>query len=154
MYRLKLTADGSSSLSVADSVVEYFKDMGALNRYRDIALGSDGITIYLLTDSVGGTSGPSAGNDGGVTNRGSILAYKFSGTVLDIGNDPLVASNARLQVKMYPNPVSNVLTIESKRNVAKPIFYQLLDMMGRPVLQGSSTKDKIELNVARLARGI
>ncbi len=154
VYRLKLTADGSGSLSVSDSVVQYFKDMSALNRYRDIALGSDGLTIYLLTDSVGGTSGPSAGNDGGVTNRGSIIAYKFNGTVLDLGNDPLTAGNARLQVKMYPNPVSNVLTVESKRNVAKPIFYQLLDMMGRPVMQGNSSKDKFEVNVSRLAKGV
>ena len=81
MYRLKLTADGTGSLSVADSVIPYYKDMSALNRYRDIALGPDGITIYLLTDSVGGTSGPSAGNDGGVTNRGAVLAYKYQGAV-------------------------------------------------------------------------
>ncbi len=154
MYRLKLTADGNGSLSVADSVVEYFKDINALNRYRDIALGADGITIYLLTDSVGGTSGPSAGNDGGVTNRGSVIAYKYAGSVLAIGNDPLYVNNARLQVKIYPNPVTDVLLIESKRNVAKPIFYQLLDVMGRLVLNGSSTKDKIAINVQRLPRGI
>ncbi len=154
MYRLRLTADGSSSLSVADSVIEYFKDMSALNRYRDIAVGADGISIYLLTDSVGGTSGPSAGNDGGVTNRGAVIAYKYAGSVLAVGNDPLAESNSRLQVKIYPNPVSNVLQIESKRNVSKPILYQLLDAMGRPVLQGSSTKDNIEVSVKNVPKGI
>ncbi len=154
MYRLRLTADGTSSLSAPDSVIEYFKDMSALNRYRDIALGADGTTIYLLTDSVGGTSGPSAGNDGGVTNRGAVIAYKYAGSVLAIGNDPVFVTNARLQVKIYPNPVTDVLIIESKRNVAKPIFYQLLDAIGRPVLQGRSIKDNIAVNVQRLPRGV
>lgn len=154
MYRLKLTADGTGSLSVADSVIPYYKDMSALNRYRDIALGPDGITIYLLTDSVGGTSGPSAGNDGGVTNRGAVLAYKYQGAVLNINNDPAFLNNARLQVKIYPNPVNDVLLIESKRNVAKPIYYQLLDVAGRTILTGTSTKDKFEVNVAKLAKGI
>ncbi|RYF91953.1 MAG: T9SS type A sorting domain-containing protein [Chitinophagaceae bacterium] len=154
MYRLKLSADGSTALPVTDSVLQYFRDVSALNRYRDIALGSDGITIYLLTDSVGGTSGPSGGSDGGVTNRGAVLAYKYVGTVLDLGDDSLSAINPRLIVKIYPNPANNVLMIESKRNVAKPIYYQLQDAMGRPVLAGNSTKDKIEINVARLPRGV
>ena len=154
MYRLKLNAAGDGSLSVADSVIEYFKDINALNRYRDIALGSDGITIYLLTDSVGSTSGPSAGTDGGITNRGSILEYKYTGAVLALGNDPITVNNARLSIKMFPNPASKIFIIESKRNIAKPIFYQLFDIAGRPVITGISTRDRIEINVERLSRGI
>ena len=63
-------------------------------------------------------------------------------------------NNARLQVKIYPNPVNDVLLVESKRNVAKPIYYQLLDVAGRTILTGTSTKDKFEVNVAKLAKGI
>ncbi|MBC7867994.1 MAG: PQQ-dependent sugar dehydrogenase [Gloeobacteraceae cyanobacterium ES-bin-316] len=154
VYRLKLNAAGDGSLSVADSVVEYFKDINALNRYRDIALDADGITIYLLTDSVGSTSGPSAGNDGGVTNRGCILAYRYTGALLNIGDDSSAITAARLAIKIYPNPSTRMLFIESKRNVAKPLFYQLFDITGRGILSGSSTRDRIEVNVEKLPKGI
>ncbi|RYG48232.1 MAG: hypothetical protein EOO01_13810, partial [Chitinophagaceae bacterium] len=59
VYRLKLNATKDGSLSVSDSVIRYFKE-ASLNRYRDIVVANDGVTFYLLTDSVGGTSGPSA----------------------------------------------------------------------------------------------
>jgi PQQ-dependent dehydrogenase (s-GDH family) len=153
MFRLKLSADGSTSQSVSDSVIPYFKT-AQLNRFRDIALGTDGITMYILTDSVGGTSGPSAGSDGGVTDRGSVLEYKYTGAVLAIGSDPVNPTSGRLNFRMYPNPVATMLTVESKRNMAKPLRYQLYDAAGKIILTGTSIKDKFEVNVSRVQHGM
>ena len=156
VFRLKLNAAGTAPALTPgangnDSVVQYFK-FPALNRYRDIALGNDGITFYLLTDSVGTTSGPSAGS-AGVTDRGRVLEFIYVGSVLSVANNTVTNAN-RISFKMYPNPVSEILTVESKRNTAKPLHYQLYDAAGRMLLQGRSTKDKFEVDVKALMRGV
>ena len=156
VFRLKLNAAGTAPALTPgatgnDSVVQYFK-FPALNRYRDIALGNDGITFYLLTDSVGTTSGPSAGS-AGVTDRGRVLEFIYLGSVLSVANNTVTNAN-RISFKMYPNPVSEILTVESKRNTAKPLHYQLYDAAGRMLLQGRSTKDKFEVDVKALMRGV
>ncbi|MFZ4058346.1 MAG: PQQ-dependent sugar dehydrogenase, partial [Ferruginibacter sp.] len=154
IFRLKLNAAGTSSLSVSDSVIQYFRDNAALNRYRDIVIGNDGITLYVITDSVGGTSGPSAGTNSGVTDRGSILEYKYTGALLAIGNDPATEVNNRLNFNMYPNPVSTLLTVECKRNVAKPIQYHLYDASGRIVREGQTIRNRFEIDVRLLKKGL
>jgi hypothetical protein len=151
---LKLNAAGNAAMPVADSVIQYFRDVNALNRYRDIALGKDGISIYLLTDSVGSTSGPTAGQNGGITDRGCIVEFKYTGLIVSLQEDTLHPVSARLSIKIYPNPTTSVLTIESKRAVDKPITYQLHDIAGRPVIKGQSRKDKFDLKVENLPGGI
>ncbi|RZM20221.1 MAG: T9SS type A sorting domain-containing protein, partial [Pedobacter sp.] len=154
VYRLKLNSSGNGALSAPDSVVEYFKFPGALNRYRDIVIGSDGITFYLLTDSVGATSGPSSGTDGGVTNRGCILEYKYLGPLLALNDDPSNPTNRKFEVKMYPNPTSSLLTIQARSDVAKPIFYKIFDLTGRIIITGSSRRNEATVNVENLSKGI
>jgi hypothetical protein len=71
VYRLSLSPDGRS---VQGPPVELFK---AASRYRDIALGPDGRTIYLATDP----SGPSRNLPPGtqtLANPGSILEFKYA----------------------------------------------------------------------------
>jgi PQQ-dependent dehydrogenase (s-GDH family) len=69
VYRLPLSADGRS---VTGPPVEMFR---SVNRYRDVAISSDGGAIYLATD----VSGPSRNAAGGVNQRlenpGSILEF-------------------------------------------------------------------------------
>jgi len=154
VYRLKLNATGDSSLSVTDSVVKYFNNPFALNRYRDLVVANDGITFYLLTDSVGGTSGPSAGQDGGVTNRGAVLEYIYTGPLLALGNDPYVPAETKLFIRIFPNPATNIVFVETMRNVSKPIIYQLHDITGRLILTGNSTNDRFEINIEKLTRGV
>lgn len=155
VYRLRLNSSGNGALSAPDSVIEYFKVPGALNRYRDIVVGNDGITFYLLTDSVGGTSGPTAGQDGGVTNRGCILEYKYLGPLLAIDpNDPNHPDNRKYEVKMYPNPTSSLLTIQARSDVAKPVFCKIYDLTGRMLLSGTSRRNEVTVNVERLPKGM
>lgn len=154
VYRLKLNSSGDAALSVSDSVIEFFRDINALNRYRDIALSKDGLSIFLLTDSVGATSGPSAGTNGGITDKGCVVEYTYTGPILSVNSTIPYSLNTRLDVKIFPNPAHQVLYVQSKRNVAKPISYYLYDVTGRLVLNGSSTSDRIEMNVEKLTAGV
>lgn len=158
MFRLKLNNTGTApalttGATGSDSVVQYFKFPGALNRYRDIAISNDGLTFYILTDSVGTTSGPSAGA-AGVTDAGRILEFRYLGSTLAIGTDLVAPATDRTAFKMYPNPVSELLTIESVRNTAKPLHYQLYSATGVMLLQGNSAKDKFQVNVSKLNHGV
>jgi PQQ-dependent dehydrogenase (s-GDH family) len=154
VFRLKLSADGNSfvNLSNGSDTARYFREE---NRFRDIAIGKDGVTFYLITDSVGQTSGPTTGNENILNNPGCILVYKYLGTLLNLKDDaPVTVANQKLMIKMYPNPTTKFLFVESRRNVPKPITYQIFDMMGRLMLAGKSTKDNFEINVEKLSTGI
>lgn len=153
VFRLKLSADGNSFVNLANGsdTARYFREE---NRIRDMAIGKDGITFYLVTDSVGQTSGPTTGNTNILNNRGGILVYKYTGAIINLVNDPLTAINARIYIKMFPNPTTRTLYVESKRNVSKPIFYQLYDITGRLMLNGTSNRDNFEINVEKLGAGI
>jgi PQQ-dependent dehydrogenase (s-GDH family) len=70
VYRLALAADGRS---VREPPFELFR---TANRYRDIALGPDGRTIYLATDSEGPSRGPT-GAPRSLANPGSILEFRY-----------------------------------------------------------------------------
>jgi PQQ-dependent dehydrogenase (s-GDH family) len=153
VFRLKLNADGNSFVNLPNGsdTARYFREE---NRFRDIAIGKDGISFYLITDSVGQTSGPTTGNTNVLNNRGGILVYKYTGALLALNNNPLTSANARLFIKMFPIPASKTLYIESRRNVSKPIFYQVYDITGRLMLTGTSNKDNFEVNVEKLSAGI
>ncbi len=153
VYRLKLNATKDGSLSVNDSVIRYFKET-ALNRYRDIVIANDGITFYLLTDSVGGTSGPSAGSDGGITNRGSVLEYVYTGALLAIDEPEETGITRNSNFRIYPNPASEFVRIESKRNVSKPIRYSLFDAAGKIVSAGTSNTDKFNIDIRNFQSGL
>lgn len=153
VFRLKLSADGNSFVNLPNGsdTARYFRQE---NRIRDMAIGKDGITFYLVTDSVGQTSGPTTGNTNILNNRGGILVYKYTGAVISLREEPLTAVNARLYIRMFPNPATRKLFIESKRNVSKPLFYQMYDITGRLVLNGTSFRDNFEINVEKLGPGM
>ncbi len=154
VYLLKLNDDGSKSNGSNDSLVELFKDPNALNRYRDIAFSKDGLTFYMLTDSVGATSGPSAGQNGGITDRGCILSFKYAGSLLSLPENPNAPASAEYSFQFYPNPAREILFIESKTNTYKPLYYELHDMAGKLILRGTSRTEKIEIPVGKFARGM
>ncbi len=153
VYRLKLNEAGNAALSVSDSIIEYFKEP-ALNRYRDIVIANDGITFYLLTDSVGATSGPTAGQNGGVTDRGCVLEYRYTGSVLSIPNDSTLTVPLNRYVKIFPNPASNVLKIEAGNKIAKPVRYEMYDMRGLRILSDISRQVTTTVSLINLPAGV
>ncbi len=154
LYRLKLNAAGTGSLSAPDSVIQYFRDESALNRFRDVVISNDGTSIYIVTDSVGATSGPSGGS-AAVTDRGCILEYKYTGGVLSVTeNSSGRNSSTARNFNIYPNPVASLLKVDVKRNISRPLRYQLATVSGRTVLEGKTIRDKFEINVSRLPAGM
>lgn len=153
LFRLKLdgTGGGFVTLPNGSDTARYFREE---NRFRDLAIGKDGITIYMITDSIGQTSGPTTGNTNVLNNRGSILVYKYLGTLLSLGTDPApVDHTEKYTVRMYPNPTTKVLFIEHARSVSKPIRYFIYDMTGRKILEGKSFLEKFDINVAAFHAG-
>ena len=75
VFRMPLTDGGTR---VAGELITYFK---ARNRYRDLAIDPDGIHIYVATDNEGRVVDNSGALTRELQNPGSILEFKYSGTV-------------------------------------------------------------------------
>jgi glucose/arabinose dehydrogenase len=73
IFQLTLNENGTA---LAQDPVELFRSE---DRYRDIAFGPDGRTIYVITDM----GGPAQAIEGGVTtdlwNPGSVLVFRYEG---------------------------------------------------------------------------
>jgi PQQ-dependent dehydrogenase (s-GDH family) len=73
VYRVKLSDDGRSAVGTDE---ELFR---TANRYRDIAVGRDHRTFYLVTDNngLGRTTDPSGASVRVFANPGSVLEFKY-----------------------------------------------------------------------------
>jgi len=153
LFRVKLNPSGNGLMSLSNSAdtVRYFREN---NRYRAIALGKDGISFYLLTDSVGQTSGPTNGNTNQLINRGSILFYQYSGAILSINDPQIPVDPTKIFNKVYPNPSQGTLYIELMRGVSKPVYYKVFDIAGSLILSGSSNTDQFEIHANHLSAGV
>jgi hypothetical protein len=69
---MELSADGSS---LQGEPIPYFK---TTNRYRDIAVGPDGRTFYVITDSANWTLGTDGIPTNELENPGTILEFTYS----------------------------------------------------------------------------
>jgi hypothetical protein len=76
VYRVKLSDDGRSAVGTNE---ELFR---TANRYRDIAVGGDRRTFYLVTDNngLGRTTDPSGATVRTFANPGSVLEFKSTAT--------------------------------------------------------------------------
>ncbi len=72
LYRFKLTADGRSIKDVEQTFV-------TVNRYRDLAVGPDGKTVYIATDNEGLARDLEGGATDRLANPGSILVFRYTG---------------------------------------------------------------------------
>jgi PQQ-dependent dehydrogenase (s-GDH family) len=75
VYRVKLSDDGRAAVGPNE---ELFR---TANRYRDIGIGRDGRTFYLVTDTngLGRTMDPSGARVSTFANPGSVLEFKYTG---------------------------------------------------------------------------
>ena len=77
VFRVELSADRRA---VQGRGLRVF---GTTNRYRDVAVGPDKRTFYIITDRDGDTSGPTRGTTTALDNRGAILEFRFSDAPVD-----------------------------------------------------------------------
>lgn len=145
LFRYRLNA--ARDMIIGDSI-QYFK---SVNRYRDIALSPDG-KIYIITDSIGSTSGPSGSNQTNLANKGAILVFQYTGTILPIDEKPREAP--KYVTSVFPNPATSFIQVETEPAVQRPIRYRLVDITGKLVLDDQSSRNNFSIPVERFKRGI
>lgn len=143
-YRLNTARDAVLGDSIA-----YFKSD---NRYRDIAISTDG-KIYIVTDSIGSTSGPSGQNNQVLTNRGAILVFQAKQLILPIRDRPRVTP-VEYVTSIYPNPATEQIKVETDPILQKPLRYRLIDMTGRLMADQKTTRNNFSIPVAHFKRGV
>jgi PQQ-dependent dehydrogenase (s-GDH family) len=73
VYRIQLNAAGTAVVGDPDEH-EYLK---TVNRYRDVTIGPDGLTLFIATDVEGNTQDRSGKPATGVENPGAILEFRY-----------------------------------------------------------------------------
>ncbi|AXY77323.1 T9SS C-terminal target domain-containing protein [Paraflavitalea soli] len=146
LFRYRLNA--AKDMIIGDSI-QYFK---TVNRYRDIALSPDG-KIYIITDSIGSTSGPSGSSQTNMTNKGAILVFEYAGIILPIREHPENLPR-KYTSSVYPNPATSYIQVETEPAVQKPIRYRLIDMNGKLILDEKTTRNNFTIETGRYRRGV
>ena len=133
--------------------VPYFRTS---NRYRDIAISPNGQKIYLITDSIGTTSGPSGNGTNSLSNRGAILEFSYTGATLPLFDRPAMLNTVRkYDISVFPNPASQYISVRIAEGVyTRPTRYQLRDMTGKLVLQGSSVHKDFNIDISSFQTGV
>ena len=146
LYRYKM----NSSLTGFDTdSIPYFR---TANRYRDVAISRDGLRIYIITDSVGTTSGPSGTGTNTLANPGAILEYQYTGSLLPVDeNQPGTELPKKQILRVFPNPANDYIQIQfSDAEYARNSKYMLFDMSGRKVLEGVSNLKDFRINTRNI----
>jgi PQQ-dependent dehydrogenase (s-GDH family) len=74
IYRIQLDAAGTKVVGEPDEN-ELLK---TVNRYRDVAIGPDGLSLFIATDVGGNTQDRTGKPAAGVENSGAILEFRYS----------------------------------------------------------------------------
>ncbi|HEY4147442.1 MAG TPA: PQQ-dependent sugar dehydrogenase [Chitinophagaceae bacterium] len=149
MFRLQLDPTG---MSVTGDTIRYLPN----NRIRDVAINPHGDTLYFAIDNSGSTSGPTGGFNGGSVNTinpGYILRMVYLQTLPLIDDSTQSPVNDRAHIRIYPNPATNYVFIECKRNTSKPLHVQIRNMEGMVMLEQTSMQDNMSIPVNSLPRG-
>lgn len=158
LFRLKIKSpngdrvDSNSTASITDTI-PYFHG----NRIRDVAINPHGDTLYFAVDSSGSTSGPTGGFSGANTptpNAGRILRVVYLSSLALREYIPARPVYNRTFVKVYPNPASKILYVQSKRGMHKPLRVELLDMSGKLMMQSTTSKDNFSISLDGLGKGM
>ena len=60
----------------------------------------------------------------------------------------------RTYVKVYPNPASKILYVQSRRGMHKPLRAELWDMAGKLTVQANTSKDNFSMGLDGLGKGM
>ncbi len=151
LYRYKMN---STSSGFESDSIPYFR---TANRYRDVAISRDGLRIYIVTDSVGTTSGPTAGSGTNtLANPGAILEFFYTGSLLSVDeNKPHPAPPQKTSLRIFPNPASEFIQVQfSDAEFSRHARYILFDMSGRKVLEGVSNLKNFRINTRNVKNGV
>lgn len=83
---------------------------------------------------------------------GSFYQVSFTGMGAQIGNEEVIDND---NLKVYPNPASNVLNIQLDLNKTNSLkTYQIFDIQGKLVYNQNTTDCILDLNVSEYVKGI
>jgi PQQ-dependent dehydrogenase (s-GDH family) len=159
LYRLKLKADGSgidsASTPQATDTIAYLHGY----RIRDLAIAPSGDSLFFAIDSSGSTSGPTGGfipgNYVNTPTAGFILRMVYLRTLpLENNYIPERPVENRQYIKVFPNPAHNVLYVQSKKGMYKPLIGQLMDITGNTVKQVQSSNDNFPIYLNGIKPGV
>ncbi len=122
---------------------------GSNDRYRDLAFSPDGLTMYVITDSGGTTSGPSGSSSVSIENPGVIMKIEFVGSTV-LSSDSIVQD----KFSIYPNPAKDIVYISNPNNT--DYRYRVMNLLGKIILSGkvNSNEGNKQLNTSMLSTGI
>jgi len=148
IYRVKF----NSTYTVAE--VDTTSFAYTQNRYRDIALSPNQLKIYVATDNGGSTSGPTGGTVNTVANQGAILEFDYVGVIASINDDRVGRPENYWTVKTYPVPTTGTVSVEVSTNATRPFHYQVVDLTGRVVRSGISSRNRFDVDLVNCSVGV
>ncbi len=150
LYRLKLNAAGTGIVGDSAHIAITF------NRFRDFVISPNGLNIYVLTDSSGQTSGPTAGSSSNPVNRGAILKLTYSGVVISL-RDRLDArsnnNNIADIISMYPSPAIQKVTFNYPTIANNTFTVSVVALNGKQVLTQRINNNQ-QIDVSSFAPGV
>lgn len=155
LFRLKLKADGLSidSTQMPTDTLHYL----AGYRLRNITVAPTGDTLFVAVDNSCCTIGPNSviGNSVASPNLGFILRMVYLVTLpLDTTTHKQPVTETAVHFKVYPNPATETINIQSPASMARPLLASLYDMTGVSVLEKQSSQDNFSMDIRGLAPGI
>jgi PQQ-dependent dehydrogenase (s-GDH family) len=150
LYRIALSASGNSFFG---DTIRYMVG----NRIRDMAINPHGDTLYFVNDRSGSTSGPTGGFSGAdipTGNPGYILRMVFLNGMLSKQTPKPAALASNVLIKIYPNPATKFIYVDTKSGLPKPLRYQLLDLTGKLLIEETSATDSYKISLERIVPGL
>ena len=125
IIRTKLNADGSA---LQDGTYEEFHSDS--ERFRDVALDPDGLTIYTITDN------------------GAVIKLQFVGTPLNTAKFDINGFS------MLPNPANNEITLIFGSNNKTSADIKIFDVQGRLVKEVENVNNNQKVSSSKLSNGV
>jgi quinoprotein glucose dehydrogenase len=155
LFRLKLKTDGltiDSSSNPADTI-PYLHGY----RLRNIIAAPTGDTLFISVDNsccTLGTAGVINGSQVATPDMGYILRMVYLTTLpVEKYIPPPPPAAGPTNVKVYPNPASNYLYVQSMKGTHKPLRAQLYDISGKLISETVTADDNFSINIQGQPRG-
>jgi len=149
VYRIRLNAAGDG---IIGDTISYFTGDG--NRLRRVTISPDGRKFYVARD-LNSKLAPFDSGAPASPNAGSIMEYTYAGVLLTMpesGRSMLPVFPD--EIKVYPNPATDVIHIRGMKNLYKPLKVQLFDMSGVLLMEENSNRNEFSVNIASLRPGL
>ncbi len=132
ILRTKLNAAGTG---LEDGTYEEFHSGD--ERFRDVIMDPDGVTLYAITDNNKGTS------------RGVIMKFAYSGVLL---------SNNKTDVTKFslsPNPATDNVKLTFQSSAFNPsVNIQVIDLQGKILIKENDLTNNSDINITNLSNGL